>query len=168
MNRLIGLIAVLCSMWVAPAAGFEPPKPGITVDQSFQVSLSVELPPECIAWHIKGVDLDVIVALDKKKLEELALANSRFRSDIEALFRAANKPPANSGCAEIGYEQLGKSILLFDGAVENGSAVIVDGNRNVPASYVVVRYFSTEGFGGHVTYQIQGQRPFRARLWWVS
>jgi len=168
MNRLLFVIAAFCSMWVTHAAGFDRPKTGITVDQSFEVSLSVELPRECIAWHIKGVELNVIVALDKKLLEQRALAESRLRTDIEKLFLAANKPPGQSGCVELEYAQLGNSILLFDGAVENGSAVILDGTTNVAATYVVVRYFSTEGFGGNVTYQIQGQRPFRARRWWIS
>ncbi len=168
MNRRLLSIVAFCFTLVAQAASFDRPKTGITVDQRFKVSLSVELPRECIAWHIKGGELNVIVALDKKKLEQRALTDSRFHADIEKLFLAAGKPLGQSGCVELEYDQLGNSILLFDGAVEDGSAVILDGRQNVAATYVIVRYFSTEGFGGHVTYQIEGQRPFRARLWWIS
>lgn len=167
MFRRIFAVLASCAVGIVQAASFVPPEGGKTVDQSFKIPLPTEIPSECIAWHIKGVELDVLVVLDKKKLEQRAFDDSRFRTEIEKLIRAENKRPSPSGCVELEYAQLGYAILIFDGAIEAGSAVILDGNLNTPAEYVTVRYFATAGFGGHVTYQIQGQRPFRARVWWL-
>lgn len=164
------LVSFACTMQSISAFSqvFTPPESGKTVDESYRVLLEQRLPDECIAWHIKGVELDVIVAVGKAYLEEHATRDAYWRAINEPLLALAkDRAKGPSGCVEFVYSDIAKYVFAFDGAVVNGKAVVLDGRDSVPAPYAVIRYFAEADFGGHVTYAIPTQRPFRANLWWI-
>jgi hypothetical protein len=167
---LRALISFVCTIYSVSAfsQAFAPPETGKTVDESFRVSLAQQLPDDCVAWHIKGVELDVIVAVGKAYVEGRATRNARSRAESEAfLALAKDRAKGSSGCVEFVYDDIAKYVFAFDGAVVTGQAVVLDGRNYAPAPYAVIRYFAEAPFGGHVTYAIPGQRPFRANLWWI-
>ena len=167
---LRALITFACTIYSAStfSQAFTPPESGKTVDESFRVSLAQQLPDECIAWHIKGVELDVIVAVGKAYVEERATRNAGSYAESEALLALAKgRATGSSGCVEFVYADIAKYVFAFDGAVATGKAIVLDGRSYAPAPYAVIRYFAEAAFGGHVTYAIPGQRPFRANLWWI-
>jgi hypothetical protein len=168
MWRLLASVASVSYATLAMAQAFTPPESGKTVDESFRVALRQQLPEDCIAWHIKGVELDVIVALDRAYLEERAARDERSRRESEALLALAkDRARAPSGCVEFTYADIAKYVFAFDGGVVTGKAAVLDGRTNSPAPYAVIRYFGEANFGGHITYAIPGQRPFRANVWWL-
>jgi hypothetical protein len=164
------LLSFACANYslLACAQAFTPPESGETVDESFRVLLRQQPSDECIAWHVKGVELDVIVAVDKAYLNERADRDARSRSESEALLALAKgRPKGGSGCVEFTYADIAKYVFAFDGGVVTGKAVVLDGRNNAPAPYAVIRYFADACCGGHITYTIPGQRPFRANVWWL-
>lgn len=164
------LISFVCTIYSASAfsQAFTRPESGKTVDESFRVSLVQQLPVECFAWHIKGVELNVIVAVGKAYVEEGLTRNAASRKEDEALLALAkDRAKGSSGCVEFVYDEIAKYVFTFDGAVNSGDAVVLDGRSYAPAPYVVIRYFADADFGGHITYAIPGQRPFRGKKWWV-
>jgi hypothetical protein len=164
------LVSFACTIQSVSAfsQAFTPPESGKTVDESYRVLLEQQLPEECIAWHIKGVELDVIVAVGKAYLEERATRDAYRRAMNEPLLALAkDRVKGPSGCVEFVYADIAKYVMAFDGAVVDGKAIVLDGRNYAPAPYAVIRYFAEAAFGGHVTYAIPAQRPFRANLWWI-
>lgn len=80
---------------------------------------------------------------------------------------AKDRANGSSGCVEFVYADIAEHIFAFDGAVIDGEAIVLDGRSYAPAPYAAIHYFAEAGFGGHVTYAIPGQRPFRVNLWWI-
>ena len=117
---------------------------------------------------MKGVELDVIFAISKGYLEERAMRDGLVRTHSEALLALAKERAKGSPeCVEFLLSDIAKYVNTFEGAVVTGKAVVLDGKNYLPAPYAVIRFFATAAFGGHVTYAIPGQRPFRANMWWT-
>jgi hypothetical protein len=166
-RSLVGFIlAVGPTMTLAQA--FSPPESGKTVDQSFQVALMQKQPDECVAWHIHGVELNVKVSIAKARLEEYVARIPKSLWDSRPLMSKLSSPPkAPAGCTEVVFDDISFVTAVFDTAVIEGHALVLDGRTNSPAPYAVIRYSSDAAFGGQILYSIPGQRPFRATPWWV-
>jgi hypothetical protein len=160
---------------------FKPPAAGITINQSFHVTLEATPPRGCLSI-IQGqatilisrqILEDVRAATPEKwKTEEERMAFIRG-SRAKALLQSLISSVDSFGCASAQIPLSEDSLYLVGELLQSGQVAVVDNETRRRLSHIVVN-FNGLRIGplagmGHISYSFTGQSdPFLRLSWWVS
>jgi hypothetical protein len=156
------IVTILLALGAQAAlAQFEPPRSGTTIDKTYTVALRTTIPSSCVALDLGKVR----VLLDRVELKQQAQKEASGPSkDMEDLINVGDT--GSSSCAEVTPAQGSGKAYLFEEALRQGRAVVLDRAERKTVPVVLIRYSGDENFGGHVFYYLPDHSAFHTRIWW--
>jgi hypothetical protein len=158
------------------APQFEAPSAGVTVDESFTVTLPTEFDRPCIS--IAGNGATILIARDTlERLRDASTMNQWSTEDerlslirgnqSKELLMAAARSLDSFGCNAVKVQALNDAQYLVGALLNAGMASVIDMSSHLRASQVLVRYVGHQGVFGHIIYLLPPARVFLQYQWWV-
>ena len=168
------------SMSIQPPQ-FTPPARGITVNQSFNVTLEATPPGDCISI----VQNQATILVSRQLLERVRKATPEkwtteqerlafIRGDrAKALLQNLTPLTDKFGCAPIQAPISDDSLYLVSELLQSGQVVVVNNETRQHVSHIVVRFSGLRAGPhagiGQISYSFTEQSdPFLCLSWWVS
>jgi len=160
---------------------FTPPATGITVNQSFNVTLEETPSGDCISI----VQSQATILISRQLLERVGAATPKkwtteqerlafIRGDrAKALLQSLTPSTDKFGCTSVQTHISDDSLYLVSELLQSGQVAVVNNETHQHVSHIVVT-FSGLRVGphagmGHISYSFTEQSvPFLCLSWWVS